>query len=67
MGQFKKVASKMTSEELENLFKVSEIRRSYFFPKKIPSLESDSILEEKELDDRKKMMSNKEENDVEKN
>ena len=38
LDQFKKPSSQMTSEDLEKIFKESEIYRSHFFPKEVPCL-----------------------------
>ena len=38
LSQFKKTTSQITSEDLKKIFKQSEICRSHFFPKEVPSL-----------------------------
>ena len=38
----------MTSETLQKIFKESEIHRAYFFPKKVPSLNTNENSTEKE-------------------
>lgn len=38
MKRFKRPVSKMTSMVLQKIFKASELSRTHFFPKKVPSL-----------------------------
>ena len=43
LSKFKKPSSHITSEDLEKIFKQSELARTHFFPKEVPSLSVQEI------------------------